>query len=67
MQKNINIVVSIPDIADQTIHPVNAVRRAMKSEINSGVIFDELSKPFKELSFFKTSKEILYINMHESR
>ena len=59
MQKNINIVVSIPDNAVQTILPVNAVSRAMKSEINSGVIFDELSNPFKELSFFKTSKEIL--------
>ena len=59
MQKNINIVVSIPDRADQTILPVNAVSKAMKREINSGVIFDELSNPFKELSFFKTSKEIL--------
>ena len=62
-----NIVVSIPDNADQTTLPVNAVSKAVIKEIYSGETPVDFRISFNELLSLKIFRETLYMNMQESK
>lgn len=67
IQKNVNMVVSIPESADHENLPLNTVSRETSKAANSGDLLPSFSTETTVVSLLNISSEILYIKMQESK
>ena len=61
MEKNINIVVSMPDIADHTTLPVMAVSKVIDNAKFSADILNEENSTGSAMLFLNIRREVLYM------